>query len=361
MMAMTEIAPATRDGAEEDPRWMAVLTRDPAYDGRMVYGVRTTGIYCRPSCPSRRPRAGNVSFHATPAEAEQAGLRACLRCRPKDGSVAEGQAALVAAACRSIEAAEEPPTLDELAEEAGLSSFHFHRVFKAATGLTPKGYADAHRATRVRRELSAAGGTVTEAIYEAGFNSSGRFYAAAPSVLGMTPSAFRKGGAAATITFAVGECSLGSILVARSDIGICAILLGTEPEALVRDLEDRFPNSTLVGGDRGFEEVVARVVGHVEAPALGLDLPLDIRGTAFQQRVWQALRAIPPGATASYSEVARRIGQPTAMRAVARACAENPIAVAIPCHRVVRQNGDLSGYRWGIERKAALLARERPG
>jgi AraC family transcriptional regulator of adaptative response/methylated-DNA-[protein]-cysteine methyltransferase len=230
-------------------------------------------------------------------------------------------------------------------------------VFRATTGVTPRAYAAAHRARRVRDELSRSS-TVTEAIYGAGFNSSGRFYATSSEVLGMTPSDFRAGGSGTAIRFAVGECSLGSILVAATDRGVCAILLGDAPEPLVRDLQDRFPRARLIGGDRDFEQLVARVVGLVEAPALGLDLPLDVRGTAFQQRVWRALRAIPAGSTATYTQIAERLGAARAVRAVARACAANAIAVAIPCHRVVRSDGGLSGYRWGVARKRALLARE---
>jgi AraC family transcriptional regulator, regulatory protein of adaptative response / methylated-DNA-[protein]-cysteine methyltransferase len=224
--------------------------------------------------------------------------------------------------------------------------------------VTPKAYADAHRAKRVRDEL-AQRDTVTEAIYGAGFNSSGRFYAASSVLLGMTPTAFRAGGNGASIRFAVGECSLGSILVAATDKGVCAIQFGDDPDTLVRELQDRFPKARLIGGDESFEQLVAKVVGFVEAPARGLDLPLDVRGTAFQQRVWQALREIPSGATATYARIAERIGRPKAVRAVAQACASNGIAVAIPCHRVVRNDGALSGYRWGVERKRALLERER--
>lgn len=341
-----------------DPRWAALLSRDAGQDGRFVYGVGTTGVYCRPSCAARLARPENVSFHATSADAEAAGFRACLRCRPAGAPPARDHAALVAASCRRIEEAEEPPTLGALAAAAGLSPFHFHRVFRSVTGLTPKRYAAARRSRRVRDELGKAGGSVTEAIYDAGFNSSSRFYERSGAILGMTPSAFRKGGEAAAIRFAVGECSLGSILVARSERGVCAVLIGDDPEALCRDLQDRFPKARLIGGHRGFEEVVAKVVGLVEAPALGLDLPLDLRGTAFQERVWQALCAIPAGATVSYAELARRIGEPRAVRAVAQACAANRIAVAIPCHRVVRTDGALSGYRWGIARKRALLDRE---
>jgi AraC family transcriptional regulator of adaptative response/methylated-DNA-[protein]-cysteine methyltransferase len=277
-------------------------------------------------------------------------------------SLAERQTALVVAACRKIETAEEMPSLDELAEAAGLSRFHFHRMFKSVTGVTPKAYADAHRADRMRDELEQTG-TVTEAIYGAGFNSNGRFYAAAPQRLGMTPTAFRDGGTGAEIRFAIGQCHLGAILVAATDKGIVAIQFGDDPQALLEELQDRFPKARLVGGDAEFEQLVARVVGFVEAPSAAngemmLDLPLDIRGTAFQQKVWQALRSIPAGSTASYAEIARRIDRPRAVRAVAQACAANDLAVAIPCHRVVRSDGDLSGYRWGVARKRALLDRE---
>jgi AraC family transcriptional regulator of adaptative response/methylated-DNA-[protein]-cysteine methyltransferase len=260
-------------------------------------------------------------------------------------------------ACRLIEASEDMPSLDALATAVGMSRYHFHRVFKASTGITPKAYAVAQRAQRVRDELGRAD-TVTEAIYGAGFQSNGRFYETSSEVLGMTPTDFRSGGNGAAIRFAVGACSLGSILVAATDKGVCAILLGDDPDVLVRDLQDRFPTAQLIGADADFEKVVATVIGFVEAPGLGLDLPLDIRGTAFQQRVWQALRTIPVGSTASYTDIAQRLGRPKAGRAVAQACAANALAVAIPCHRVVRRDGALSGYRWGVERKRALLDRE---
>ncbi len=327
-----------------DACWEAVRRRDPAADGRFVYSVRSTGVYCRPSCAARLARRENVSFHASCAEAESAGFRPCKRCRPNERTLAERQAAIVARACRLIVEAEEPPSLGDLAQSAGMSPFHFHRVFKKVAGLTPKAYAAAHRANRVRDELTRSA-SVTEAIYDAGFNSSGRFYAAAAQLLGMTPMRFRSGAPGQEIRFAVGECSLGAILVAASEKGVCAILLGDDPDALVRDLQDRFPRARLIGGDAGFERWVATVVGFVEAPRIGLDLPLDLRGTAFQQRVWRALADIPPGSTASYAEVAERIGAPKAVRAVAQACAANPLAVAIPCHRVVRRDGEISGYR----------------
>ncbi|HKA41727.1 MAG TPA: bifunctional DNA-binding transcriptional regulator/O6-methylguanine-DNA methyltransferase Ada [Burkholderiales bacterium] len=341
----------------KDPRWAAIVARDPKADGKFFYSVKTTGVYCRPSCGSRRARPENVQFHATRADAERAGFRPCKRCRPDRPSLDRNHAGTMADICRLIENAAETPSLRDLAGKAGLSPFHFHRVFKAVIGLTPRAYAAAHRAKRLRNELDRPG-SVTDAIYGAGYGSNGRFYETSNEVLGMTPSTYRAGGANTEIRFAVGECSLGSILVAKSERGICAISLGDDPRALARDLQDRFPHAKLIGGDRGFEAVVAKVVGFVEAPALGLDLPLDVRGTAFQQRVWQALRKIPAGSTASYSYIAKRIGAPKSVRAVAHACAANALAVAIPCHRVVRNNGALAGYRWGVRRKRALLQRE---
>jgi AraC family transcriptional regulator, regulatory protein of adaptative response / methylated-DNA-[protein]-cysteine methyltransferase len=344
-------------GTTNDPRWTVVVARDPSADGTFVYSVRTTGVYCRPSCSARPARPENVRFHATSGDAVAAGFRPCKRCTPDQPSLLERRAATVTEACRRIQASDAAPSLETLAESAGMSPFHFHRVFRAFTGLTPRGYAIAHRESRVRRELERSN-TVTRAIYESGYNSNGRFYAKSDAVLGMTPTVYRAGGATAELRFAIGECSLGSILVARSDRCVCAITLGDYPETLAREFQERFPRAELIGGDAEFEELVAKVVGFVEAPGLGLDLPLDVRGTAFQQRVWQALGEIPAGRTATYSEIAGRIGAPGAMRAVAGACAANPLAVAIPCHRVVRTDGSLSGYRWGVERKRSLLDRE---
>jgi AraC family transcriptional regulator of adaptative response/methylated-DNA-[protein]-cysteine methyltransferase len=343
--------------ASEEERWAAMVRRDRAADDLFYYSVSTTGVYCRPSCAARLPLREHVRFYATCAEAEAAGFRPCKRCRPKEARLEQRQAAAITRACRLIEQSEEAPDLDALAAAAGMSRFHFHRVFKSITGLTPKAYAAAHRSKRVRRELDRAH-TVTDAIYEAGFNSSGRFYANSSKMLGMTPRNFRAGGAGASIRFAVGECSLGSILVAATEKGICSILLGEDAESLTRDLQDRFPKAQLIGGDAEFERWMASVVGFVEQPRIGLDLPLDIRGTAFQERVWGALCEVPLGSTASYAEIAKRVGAPKAVRAVAQACAANPLAVAIPCHRVVRHDGALSGYRWGVERKRALLDRE---
>lgn len=266
-------------------------------------------------------------------------------------------AALVEQACRLIESAEMPPSLDELAAQAGMSPFHFHRVFKAETGLTPKVYASAWRASKLRQKLNAAD-TITDAIYEAGFSSSSRFYETAEARLGMRPKDYRSGGQNSRIHFAVGQCSLGAILVAQSERGICAIFMGDDPDMLTQALQDQFPKAHFIGADSDFEQLVAQVVGFIEMPALGLNLPLDVQGTAFQERVWQALREIPPGTTISYSQLAEKLGSPTAVRAVASACAANRLAVAIPCHRVVRRDGNLSGYRWGVDRKRELLQRE---
>ncbi|UVK57149.1 bifunctional DNA-binding transcriptional regulator/O6-methylguanine-DNA methyltransferase Ada [Mesorhizobium sp. AR02] len=344
----------------DDPRWARIIARDKSADGQFWYSVATTGVYCRPSCPSRRANPGNVQLHNTLAQAKATGFRACRRCNPDGPSLEAGNAAMVADACRRIEQSEEEPSLAELAHAAGRSTGYFHRVFKAITGLTPKDYAAAHRAARVRQGLE-DGASVTTAIYDAGFNSSGRFYEKSTGMLGMTPTRYRAGGANEDIRFAVGESSLGTILVASSRKGVASILLGDDPDALVRDLQDRFPKARLIGGDHDYEALVARVVGFVEAPQLGLDLPLDVRGTAFQQRVWQALRDIPVGSTVSYAGIAERIGAPKATRAIAGACAANAHAVAIPCHRVIRKDGALSGYAWGAERKRALLDREAGG
>ena len=344
---------------QQDPRWAAIIARDAKADGLFVYGVKTTGVYCRPSSASRLPRPENIEFFDTPAEAEAAGYRASKRAGGDQTQLAAQHAQLVAEACRQIERAETPPPLEALARQAGLSPFHFHRVFKSSTGLTPKGYARALRSRKVRDALKGQQ-SVTQTLYDAGFNSNSRFYEAADHLLGMTPREYKAGGANNTIRFAVGQCSLGAILVAQSQRGVCAILLGDDPDQLLRDLQDQFPNAELLGADRDFEQLIAQVVGFVEAPALGLDLPLDLRGTAFQERVWQALREIPVGSTASYAQIAQRIGAPKAVRAVAQACGANHLAVAIPCHRVVRSDGELSGYRWGVERKRALLERETP-
>jgi len=340
----------------DDARWAAVLARDPGFDDVFVYSVATTGIYCRPSCPSRRANRTNVEFHASSAEAKRAGFRPCKRCKPDQPSLQSEHAAKVAKACCLIEQADEAPKLEEIAASVGLSPYHFHRIFKSIAGLTPKAYATAHRNKQVRDKLPRST-TVTEAIYGSGYNSNGQFYATATDVLGMTPSAYRSGGNKAEIKFTIGECSLGGILIASTEKGICAIFFG-EPATLKRDLQKQFPRARLKPADRDFEAITAQVIAFVEEPRTGLGLPLDVRGTAFQHRVWEQLRRIPLGQTASYAEIAKRIGEPQSARAVARACASNPVAVAIPCHRVVKSDGSLSGYRGGVHRKRALLDRE---
>jgi AraC family transcriptional regulator, regulatory protein of adaptative response / methylated-DNA-[protein]-cysteine methyltransferase len=341
----------------DDPRWARIVAREKTVDGHLWYSVVTTGVYCRPSCPSRTANPKNVQLHDSLESAKATGFRPCKRCNP-DGLSAEAEnTALVARVCRIIEESEEEPSLEELAGAVGRSPSYFHRIFKATTGVTPKEYATAHRSAKVRHGL-ASGCSVTEAFYDAGFNSSGRFYEKSTAMLGMTPSRYRAGGANEDIKFAVGQTSLGAILVASTKKGVAAILLGEDPEELVRDLQDRFPKAHLIGADRDYEALVARVVGFVEAPKIGLNLPLDVRGTAFQERVWKTLQEIPAGATVSYAEIARRIGAPKSVRAVAGACAANNLAIAIPCHRVVRNDGALSGYAWGVERKRALIDRE---
>lgn len=357
MLAESETVPTAKTPLTEARMRAAVAARDAGFDGRFVYAVRSTGVYCRPSCPSRAARPENLSFHAGPAEAAAAGFRPCRRCRPDEPAQSRQQAEAMTRACRLIEAAETPPSLDALARASGLSPFHFHRTFKAVTGVTPKAYAQAHRAARAADSL-ADGKTVTESVYAAGYGAPSRFYAGAAERLGMSPAAYRRGGAGERILFAIGACALGRVLVAATERGICAILLGDDEAALRRDLEARFSKAEIVAGDADFAATVSAVVSLVEAPGAALDLPLDIGGTAFQQRVWQALRRIPAGTTATYAEIAEAIGAPAAVRAVAMACGANALAVAIPCHRVVRSDGALSGYRWGTARKAALLARE---
>jgi len=342
----------------DDPRWARIVARDKAADGHFWYSVSTTGVYCRPSCPSRIANPKNVQIHDSLESAKATGFRPCRRCKPDGASIEAENAELVAKACRVIEESEEELALEELSGVIGRSPSYFHRIFKTVTGLTPKDYAAAHRAKKLRQRL-ASGNTVTEALYDAGFSSSGRFYEKSTDMLGMTPSRYRAGGADEEIRFAVGQTSLGAILVASSGKGVAAILLGDDPDELVRNLKDRFPKAHLIGADRDYEALIAKVVGLVETPGRGLNLPIDVRGTAFQQRVWQALQKVPAGETVSYAELARRIGSPKAVRAVASACAANNLAVAIPCHRVLRMDGSLSGYAWGVERKRALLGREQ--
>ena len=359
-MTTTSISAAAKGRAKyltDRSRWKAILTRDHNADGQFYFAVKTTGIFCRPSCSSRRPNRENVSFYDAPEEAEKAGFRSCKRCDPTGLTQSERHGKIIAAACRAINETEELPSLEELAAVAKMSPFYFHRIFKQVTGLTPRAYAVAHRSDRVQKALPKRQ-TVTEAIYEAGFNSNGRFYADSSKMLGMKPKEYKDGGVGATIRFAIAESSLGPILVASSEKGVCAIMMGDDPDLLAKDLQDRFPKAHLIGGDEDFERLVAKVVGFIEAPKIGLNLPLDVRGTAFQRRVWKALMEIPVGKTATYAQIAERIGHPKAVRAVAQACGANVLAVAIPCHRVLRTDSSLSGYRWGVDRKRTLLHKE---
>ena len=341
---------------DDDRAWRAVTARDACFDGRIYYAVKTTGIYCRPSCPARKPDRANVTFHASPEAAERAGFRPCKRCDPS--ATTPPWAEKIEQACRLMESAEAPLTLAALAQAVGLSTHHFHRQFKEALGITPKAYAAALRDDRVRAALS-GGASVTESLYTAGFSSSGRFYSGASGALGMAPRAFRDGGTAEQLTYAVAPCSLGHVLIAASAKGVCAILLGDGPDELSEALQTLFPHATLNEGDERFDATAAALVSLVDTPAKQSQLPLDIRGTSFQRRVWEALRKIPPGMTATYGEIAAAIGAPNAVRAVAGACAANKLALIIPCHRVIRSDGALSGYRWGPGRKRTLLDREK--
>ncbi len=341
----------------DEQRWAAVAARQREADGCFFYAVATTGVYCLPSCASRLAKRQNVRFFPTAVAAEAAGFRPCKRCRPGQQGLAELHAQAVTRACHVIATSQAPVGLAAIAKQAGLSLFHFHRVFKGLTGLTPKAYAIAHRARRVRDELRSAR-TVTQAIYAAGFGSSARFYAKPERWLGMPAEDFRCSGSGTVIQFSVVPCSLGQVLVAATRYGVCAILLGDRPDDLVAELRDRFRRADLIPGQGDFETMVTEVVAFVETPARGLALPLDVRGTAFQHRVWRALCEVPAGKTLSYAQLAAKLGVPGSTRAVASACAANPIAVAIPCHRVVQGDGGFAGYRWGLQRKRELLARE---
>jgi len=349
----------TNSYSQPEARWRAVLDRDSRADGQFWFSVATTGVYCYPSCPARRPRRTNVAYHDSAAAAERAGFRPCKRCRPDLPPRPARHAQAVSAACRTIETAERSPPLRQLADAAGLSPHHFHRVFKQITGVTPKQYATAHRAERVRQGLS-AGKSVTDSIYDAGYASSSRFYASAAGDLGMKPSTFAKGGAGERIRWEVAESAVGPTLVAATERGVCAILFGASRAAVFGELKSRFPCAQLEPAEPNSEFAgwVARAMALIDDPHRAADLPIDVAGTAFQRRVWAVLRQIPPGATTTYSELAKQIGRPKAARAVAGACAANPVAVAIPCHRVLASDGSLSGYRWGKQRKQALLDRE---
>lgn len=342
------------DEVSDESRWQAVETRDNRADEQFVFAVKTTGICCRPSCSARHPLRKNVLFFENVAAAVDAGFRPCKRCQPDKPGPEQQRIDRITEACRILEASSEPIVLAELAVRVAMSPFHFHRLFKQVTGLTPHAWQKALRAKRLREQLNEGEG-VTRAVFEAGYQSGSNFYQQANEVLGMTAKQYRRGGARATIQFVVGSCRLGEFLVAQSERGICAILLGNDKQSLIHELETLFPNSSLDVGDESFARRVAQVVSVLEHPGQQVALPLDIQGTAFQQQVWQALRQIPAGQTASYSDIAQRIGKPQAVRAVAGACAANKLAVVIPCHRVVRNDGALSGYRWGVDRKRQLL------
>lgn len=349
--------PSSKD--HDDHRWQAVVDRNPRPDEAFVYAVSTTGVFCRPSCGARTPLRKNVSFYRTSSEAKLAGFRACKRCEPESVDPRQRQRELVVQACRRIERATKEPTLQELARAVGLSPFHFSRVFKRIVGVTPKQYAMAYRARVAVKNLKTSK-DVTTAIYDSGYGASSRFYESVQSRHGMTATAMRKGGKGTEIRYAFGESSLGLVAVAATAKGICAVLFGASRDALTEDLNGRFPRAVLEAADPGsdFEQWVERTVDYLDGKSELFELPLDVRGTAFQELVWRTLRDLPAGQTTSYGEIAARIGRPKSARAVAGACAANPVAVIVPCHRVVRADGHLSGYRWGIQKKRQLLDRE---
>ncbi len=338
----------------EQERWQAVIARNPAADAFFVYAVKTTGVYAVPSSASKLPKRENVIFFDSAAAAESAGFRVNRHSAGNRRDTDTRWAEIITQICRSLEDADPLPKVEVLAKQVGFSPSYFYRVFKSVTGVTPNAYINALKNRRFVTNVENSKST-TEAIYQAGFSSNSRFYETSNARLGMNSQEYRQGGKGQRIHFAVGESALGAILVAQTLKGICAILIGDSPEKLVIDLQDQFPHADLIGANPQFESTIAQVIGFIEQPNIGFNLPLDIQGTAFQERVWQALREIPPGKTVSYSELAQMIGSPQSARAVARACASNHIAVAIPCHRVIRSDGALSGYRWGIERKKQLL------
>jgi len=348
----------TQTDTEAENAWHAVQDRDRRADGRFVYAVHSTRIYCRPSCPSRRPSRTGVSFYTTPYDAEVAGYRACKRCHPQDASAVHRHQQATITACRLLESAEAPVPLTELAASVDMSPWHFQRVFKSMLGVSPKHYASALQQGRARKHLQTEA-RVTDAVYAAGFESVGRFYARARAMLGMTPSAFQAGGAGVEIDYATVDTQLGSLLVAATDVGVCSVRFGVSDDALFDELCTLFPAAMLSAGGDAFQSTVDIVAQHVVQPRPAAELPLDIQGTAFQQQVWQVLRGIPAGDTMTYAEVAAAAGRPNAQRAVANACASNPVALLIPCHRVVRSDGEAGGYRWGEERKKHLLEIEQ--
>ena len=344
---------------DHEAQWQAVSTKDARFDGQFVFAVSSTRIYCRPSCPSRRPRRERVSFFQMPEQAEQAGFRACLRCRPRDTRVQDPQIQMVQEVCRLIdENGGEPITLSTLSEQLGVSSFHLQRTFKNIMGITPKDYAETSRVNRFKQGVR-KGGAITSAIYDAGFGSSSRLYENAAAQLGMTPATYGKGGRGALINYAIVETALGRLLVAATNKGVCSVMLGDSDASLKADLLREFPAAEIRHDEKPLRSSLNAIVEHLKNKRPHIDLPLDIQATAFQRQVWEQLRAIPYGDTHSYSEVAKAIGQRKAVRAVARACATNPVALVIPCHRVIREDKSLGGYRWGLERKKKLLEKEK--
>lgn len=342
---------------DERDCWQAVQARDKRYDGCFVFAVRSTGIYCRPSCPARTPLRKNITFFPLAEAAERAGFRACKRCHPQEASPVDPQVAMVQQVCRIIDAQPEMPTLDALSAQVNLSAYHLQRTFKRFMGITPRQYAEARRVDTLKAQLR-AGDNVTTALYEAGYGSSSRLYEQADAHLGMTPSTYRKGGTGMQIAYTIVDCPLGRLLVAATERGICGVSLGDDDEELEKALFEEYPAAQIEPVEDLGAWVLA-ILDYIQTGQPHLDLPLDLQATAFQRRVWQALKAIPAGETRSYGQIARSIGQPTAARAVARACATNPAALVIPCHRVVREDGSMGGYRWGIARKERLLEKER--
>ncbi|MEK6304363.1 MAG: bifunctional DNA-binding transcriptional regulator/O6-methylguanine-DNA methyltransferase Ada [Acidobacteriota bacterium] len=360
-MSQAQGTNAKTDIVGEEARWQAVLTRDKRFDGAFVFAVRSTGIYCRPSCPSRRPRRAQVTFFPLPEAAEGAGFRSCLRCRPRDAASSLPAVEAVRRACRHIEEhGDEALTLQALAELVGMSPYHLQRVFKRIVGVSPREYREALRVGEFKARVK-KGESVSSAMYEAGYGSSSRLYENAGGRFGMTPAAYKRGGRGASIIYTIADCALGRLLVAATGKGVCAVRLGDSDKELEAALRAEYSEAEINRDDKSLGEWVGALVEHLQGNHPRLDLPLDVQATAFQWSVWQKLKEIPYGATRSYSEVARSIGRPSAVRAVARACATNPVALVIPCHRVVREDESLGGYRWGIDRKQALLDRERDG
>jgi AraC family transcriptional regulator of adaptative response/methylated-DNA-[protein]-cysteine methyltransferase len=345
--------------SDDEAFWRAVLKRDARFDGKVFFAVRSTGIYCRPSCPARRPRREQVVFFRVPEAADSAGFRSCRRCRPRSTAMTDPQVEMVRQACVYIEShLDESPTLEDLSAHTGVSPYHLQRVFKRIVGITPRQYAAAFRLSHFKTSVK-KGGTVTGAMYEAGYGSSSRLYERAPGQLGMTPADYRRGGKGVRIHYTITGCSLGRLLVAATEKGVCSVRIGDSDAALDADLLSEYPAAEVNRDDEFLSNLVEQLLRHIEGQQPHLDLPIDVQATAFQWSVWEKLRAIPYGSTRSYSDIARAMGRPTATRAVARACATNPVALVIPCHRVVREDRSLGGYRWGLERKRALLERER--